>query len=522
MSLSIVSSCVIQGSVLQPVQVEAHLGSGLPGLQLVGLAGGALRDARERVRAAIQSSGFKFPARRTVVSLTPADLPKDAAHFDLPIALALLAASGQIPQQGLAGRAWLGSLSLSGRCLPLAQPIPMALLARLGRCPSDPDLQALVLPACHLDELSAWPRLADTGLQLLGVESLQQACLSLQRGLLLAEVEGFTAVGPSLSDSRAQAVEGGLLSLAGCLAAAGGHSLLYIGAPESFRVFLQQSHGLLPPLAPAALLEVNLARHLAKGPAPTPLWVERPQLVQANRLGAGDVGLLAGGGGLVVEGRRSASGSGSGRADLLAWLLGGRTQPGEVGPTLWCQQSACSCGLAPAVGCICSRQQRRQQWSRLPPAHRGAFDLVCLGEASSEALPSDPPLPPPARWPDQVAALRERRQRDPLAATAICPEGQALVARWADRRSAGGLPPLRLAAVTRVARTLALFRSADAESTSRVDLLLARGLQTGWPFLDELDDASSRPGWWSASAPRPSSRPSGPPPPASPAAPGPR
>src|SRR4051812_28464812 len=120
MSLSLVHSRALLGLEARPVCVEVHLANGLPSFTLVGLAETEVKEARERVRSAIQNTGLEFPAnKRITVNLAPADLPKDSGRFDLPIALGILAASGQIDGAKLAGHEFAGELSLSGALRPV-------------------------------------------------------------------------------------------------------------------------------------------------------------------------------------------------------------------------------------------------------------------------------------------------------------------------------------------------------------------------------------------------------------------
>ena len=120
MSIATVASRSLSGLTTSPVRVEVDLSPGLPNLIIVGLPSTAVREARERVRAAIQNAGFSFPsARRVTVNLAPADLPKDSGRFDLAIALGILAAEGQILADALQGRAFACELSLSGDLLPI-------------------------------------------------------------------------------------------------------------------------------------------------------------------------------------------------------------------------------------------------------------------------------------------------------------------------------------------------------------------------------------------------------------------
>src|SRR5690606_14636400 len=111
------------------VRVEVHLGGGLPAMSIVGLPEAAVREAKDRVRAAIQCAQFEFPSRRITVNLAPADLPKDGGRFDLPIALGILAASGQIPLDDLHGYEFLGELGLTGELRAVDGVLPAALAA---------------------------------------------------------------------------------------------------------------------------------------------------------------------------------------------------------------------------------------------------------------------------------------------------------------------------------------------------------------------------------------------------------
>lgn len=130
MSLAIVHSRAQIGVEAPAVTVEAHLANGLPALTLVGLPETAVKESKDRVRSAILTSGFDFPARRITLNLAPADLPKDGGRFDLSIALGILAASGQLPNERLDKLECLGELALSGALRPVQGVLPAALAAR--------------------------------------------------------------------------------------------------------------------------------------------------------------------------------------------------------------------------------------------------------------------------------------------------------------------------------------------------------------------------------------------------------
>ncbi len=130
MTVATVASRALAGIDAPEVTVEVHLGPGLPAFHIVGLPDAEVREARDRVRAALNHVRFEFPARRITVNLAPAELPKDSSRFDLPIALGILAASGQLAQDSLAGLEFAGELSLTGELRAIRGALAMALSAR--------------------------------------------------------------------------------------------------------------------------------------------------------------------------------------------------------------------------------------------------------------------------------------------------------------------------------------------------------------------------------------------------------
>ena len=203
MPLAIVHSRALDGLSAPEVAVEVHLAGGLPSVTLVGLAEAAVKEARDRVRAALQNSGFEFPARRITVNLAPADLPKESGRFDLPIALGILAASGQIPGDALGAYEFAGELSLSGELRPVRGALAMVLAAgRSGR--------TFVLPGASAREaaLAGEARILEAG-------SLLEVCAHLSGQGALAECVGaalaFDArtAYPDLAEVRGQAQASG-------------------------------------------------------------------------------------------------------------------------------------------------------------------------------------------------------------------------------------------------------------------------------------------------------------------------
>jgi len=227
------------------VAIEAHLGSGLPAFSVVGLPETAVREARDRVKSAIQNSHLEFPSARITINLAPADLPKQGGRFDLGIALAILAAAGIIPTRHLDSLEVLGELGLFGAVRPVTGTLSAAMAAAgVGRRllvgaanHSEASLTGdAVLPVAHLTE----------ALTLLRAESIPEASLPLARPTPALPVL-------DLNDVRGQAAAKRALTIA----AAGGHHLLLSGPPGAGKTMLaQRLPGLLPPLADAEARDV--------------------------------------------------------------------------------------------------------------------------------------------------------------------------------------------------------------------------------------------------------------------------
>jgi magnesium chelatase family protein len=277
MSLSLVQSRALLGLDAAAVTVEVHLANGLPSFTLVGLADVEVKEARERVRSAIQNSGLEFPNnKKIVVNLAPADLPKDSGRFDLPIALGILAASGQIDAAALAGWEFAGELSLSGELRPVRGALAMSLALHGSGV-----VTQLVLPPDSAQEAALVPtaqvyrarHLLDVVQHFLPETTETVAIGSGDGWARIDSVPFIQAVDyPDLADVKGQLGAKRALEIA----AAGGHSLLLMGPPGSGKSMLAQRFvGLLPPMTTEEALQSAAVASLG-GRFSLNTWARRP------------------------------------------------------------------------------------------------------------------------------------------------------------------------------------------------------------------------------------------------------
>jgi len=249
MSLAVVRSRAPAPGRAPEVVVEVHLANGLPSFSIVGLPDLEVRESRERVRAALQNCGFDFPVRRITVNLAPADLPKESGRFDLPIALGILAASGQIPAQSLEHREFAGELSLTGALRPMRGAFAMVCgAARHYASMRAPDTR---IPEIYVPLASAAEAALVPGIEVFGAADLPTLCAHLNdvpdarlRPIHAAPLSPTNTPAADLADVIGHPAARRALEVA-----AGGHHLLMVGPPGAGKSMLAaRLPGLLPPM----------------------------------------------------------------------------------------------------------------------------------------------------------------------------------------------------------------------------------------------------------------------------------
>ncbi len=261
-----VATVAFEGIEARPVDVQVQIANGNVVFTVVGLGDKAVAESRERVRAALNASGLAMPAKRITVNLAPADLPKEGSHYDLPIALGIMAAIGAIPADALANFTVLGELALDGTITPVVGVLPAAIAANARG-------HGLICPHASGAE-AAW---ASQEIEVLAPISLIQLANHFKGTQVMARprpsVRGQAGAQPDLRDIKGQESAKRALEIA----AAGGHNLLLNGPPGAGKSMLAaRLPSILPPLMPRELLEVSLIHSIAGDLAGGALTDRRP------------------------------------------------------------------------------------------------------------------------------------------------------------------------------------------------------------------------------------------------------
>ncbi|MBS0279115.1 MAG: YifB family Mg chelatase-like AAA ATPase, partial [Proteobacteria bacterium] len=417
MTVAHIYTVAFEGIAAREVDVQVHIGEGTQGIfNVVGLGDKAVAESRERVRAALTAIGLAMPFKRVTVNLAPADLPKEGSHYDLPIALGLLAAMGVLPASELSGYVAMGELSLDAQITPVAGVLPAALAAsEAGR--------GLICPAASGPE-AVWA----AGVEIIAAPSLIAIVNHMKGAQVLnppsAKIAEDKTIIPDLRDVKGQETAKRALEIA----AAGGHNMLMIGTPGSGKSMLAaRLPGLLPPLDAREALEISMVQSLAGQLAEGAISRRRPF---RNPHHSASMAALVGGGLRVKPGEVSLAHLGVLFLDELPefqrGVLDSLRQPIETGEAIVARANAhvrfparfqlvaamnpCRCGYMsdPAQACARAPKCGGDYQARLSGPLLDRIDIHVEVNAVSAA---DLSLPPPAEGTASVAA-RVAKARD--------------------------------------------------------------------------------------------------------------
>ena len=484
MTVAHVYTVAFQGIEAREVDVQVHVGeTGSGQFNLVGLADKAVAESKERVRAALGAIGLAMPYRRVTVNLAPADLPKEGSHYDLPIALGLLAAMGVLPASEMASYVAMGELSLDAQVSAVAGVLPAAIAASEQN-------RGLICPASCGGE-AAWAG----GIEIIAAPSLIALVNHMKGAQVLnppiAKLAPETRAAPDLKDVKGQETAKRALEIA----AAGGHNLLMIGPPGAGKSMLaQRLPGLLPPLDAREALEISMVRSLAGDLSGGAISRRRPF---RNPHHSASMASLVGGGLKVKPGEVSLAHLGVLFLDELPEFqrasLDSLRQPMESGEAVVARANAhvrfpacfqlvaamnpCRCGYLsePAQACGRAPKCALDYQARLSGP---LLDRIDLHVEVAGVAASDLALPPPSEGSEAVASRVARardvqrvRYADKNIRTNAEAEGGVLDAVAAPDKAGASLlsdaaDALRLTArgyhrVLRVARTIADLAGSD-------------------------------------------------------------